>query len=160
MKDYRYNYVIDVDWAKGRYTVWTNAGEGDVPTPVDIVLFEQNYGANPWARNGGGTEIASGAGTFSMISASDAQTGFIGGTHNSVSFDLTWLAGILGEDATTTPMWFHFTEECGNDNLMGNLPGGWQPGPITPPGVVPEPASMGILGMGLLGLIATRLRKK
>lgn len=155
MSAYRYDYVLDVNWGAGTYDVYTNAAGVD----VSLVAYSQNYGSNPWARatdtGPQGTHVTSG--TFSYVTGlTDSDTGFRGGAHNAASFDLSWLDTYLPSGGTD--VWFHFTEQCGNDNLMGKVESGWDPGPAPQP--VPEPASMGILGMGLLGLVTTRLRKK
>lgn len=137
---YNYDYVIDVDWTNGTYQVFN----GD---KVNIVSLAQNNGSNPWRRASGGTLISSGS-FINQEGLTDAQTGFLGGTHNQVSFDLGWLTHLLNPQVEND-VWFHFTEQCGNDNLMGH----WQ----TP---VPEPASLGLLGMGVMGILATRIRKR
>ena len=74
-------------------------------------------------------------GTFIYESGlSDEQTGFEGGNHYKISgFNLS---GVLDSNGSFTA---HFTQECGNDTIMGQ---------------VPEPATMILLGMGLLGISA------
>lgn len=146
---YGYGYVIDVDWLAGTYVVYSTAPA----VPINVVSFVQNSGANPWRRKedgtGGGTPVASG--TFSQTDGT--SYGFAGGTHYQVSFDLSWLDAIIGAN-NTTDAWFHFTQECGNDNLMGFVDD------FNPVVAVPEPASFGLLGLGLLALGAARLRAK
>jgi len=137
---YNYDYVIDVDWTNGTYQVFDGAN-------VTLVTYTQNNCSNPWRRSGGGNLIATGS-FVNQEGLTDAQTGFIGGTHNQVSFDLGWLTALLPQDETD--VWFHFTEQCGNDNLMGF----WESTPV------PEPASLGLLGMGIMGVLATRIRKR
>ena len=155
--DYGYYYVIDVDWGEDTYDVYSAFANGGTETDVETVYYTQNDESNPWGRvepaEGGtnGTWIA--GGTFSQYDSDVTGSGFEGTFHNSVAFDLSWLAEYIDAE---DDVWFHFTEECGNDNLMGYSPGGWDPGPAS----VPEPASVGLLGMGLLGLMATRIRRK
>lgn len=156
MSSYLYDWVIDVDWLSPTlaYTVYAVGPE----TPVNVVYYTQNNGSNPWRRLSGGTQIATGN-LLSQTGLTDAQTGFLGGSHNMVTFNLSgWLLDALGlqpGDIMTDDLWFHFTMQCGNDNMMGTVGGGWK----TPP-PVPEPASIGILGLGILGIIATRMRRR
>lgn len=162
MNQWGYNYVLDVDWANNTYTVWV---DGATNVEVSMAAFTQNYGANPVARTTGGTQLfANQTLTFAYESGlSDAYTGFVGDVNNvpshyRVSFDLSWLAAILGNDPDNPiPVWFHFTQTCGNDNLMGYLPDRFDP---TPTPVIPEPATMSLLGIGIAGLITLQMRRK
>ena len=74
--------------------------------------------------------------------------------HYEVTFNLAWLDDLVALSGEDTKAWFHFTQECGNDNLMGMAT--WS---STAPGPVPEPATLGLLFMGIVGIAATRLRR-
>jgi hypothetical protein len=154
MADYHYDYVIHVtDWSTGAYQVISNAGSA-----VELISYSStsttNNGSNPWRYASGGTVIANGNFTH-QEGLSDATTGFNGGSHNTVSFNMAWLNNILNASADPNQdIYYHFTMECGNDNLMGHM----NNGDFVPP--VPEPASIGLFGMGLIGLAAARIRKK
>jgi hypothetical protein len=135
-----YNYVFDINWEgfagkatapgvySGNYTLWQI-------TPGTLVTTATGLGeSNPVAYHSGAINQGI-TGTFTYESGlTDEQTGFKGGNHYQISgFDLS---GVLGPNGSFTA---HFTQECGNDTIMGQ---------------VPEPATMLLLGMGLLGISA------
>ncbi len=159
MVEYGYEYVIDVDWATGLWQVY----DGNSVTLVTNDGIGSLQDSNPWRRLSGGNALfgaegdigdydGGGDGQYAFNNATTGA-GFAGTTHNAVTFNMNWLAQLFPN--TDPTVYFHFTEECGNDNLMGRITS--LPPPIT---VVPEPASMALLGVGLLGLVVTRARKK
>ena len=168
---YGYEYVVDVDWTTGGWIAYaTTAGGG---TELQVAYFEES---DPWLRSSGGLAIASSDGLDSGGSALadstaygnfSSQTGVTGtgfagdggnNNHNRVAFNMSWLDPLVvipGTDPIEVEdLYFHFTMECGNDNLMGYTDD-WD---RTPP--VPEPASVALLGMGIIGLMGARMRKK
>jgi len=146
---YKYNYVID----------FARNGSGDLIGTYDVIsltgsslvsksYFSQNEGSNPFQYvSGGNTLFSSIAYTYyggqtgqdvkNLLgdpSFSLDETGIWGGTHNVLMIDLAFLG--YGQE-----FYAHFTEGCGNDDLMGHG--------TTP---VPEPGTMILLGSGLVGL--------
>lgn len=161
--DWGYDYAIKVDWTNKTYQVFNDLQQMYTTNVTEGI---NNPDSSPWVlASGGGGPLDLGGGIFTgTVGTPNADGyGFLGDStsddHYAVSFDLSWLLPVFSNPlATNGAATFHFTQACGNDTLMGRayVNGGSFIG--TPP--VPEPASMGILGMGLLGLVATRLRKK
>ena len=131
---YGYNYVFNVDWAGGNYTLLKIDAETRVTLGSGIHTSNPvSYSENNTIYENNGEVVEHGAFIYES-DLTDDQTGFLGGTHYKVSgFDLS---PVLGPDGSFTA---HFTQECGNDSIMGQ---------------VPEPATMILLGMGLLGISA------
>lgn len=135
-----YDYVVDLDFVTKNYVLYEIVDN----TLLSAVLYDETEVANPWAYASGGVE--KGSGSFEYYTGlTDAEVGFASasGLHNLVKIDLSNLAEMNDQICDT----FHFTQECGNDNLMGR---------VCP---IPEPASMMLLGLGAFGFIGFRRKK-
>jgi hypothetical protein len=148
---YGYDYVLDMDFSSESYDVYRLNENTITRTPYE----ERNQGSGPWQYVSGGEYVGSGSFTYET-GLTDADTGFVGGSHNAVSgIDLGFIASDVPTDFIV-----HFTMACGNDNLMGEGTIG-----ATNPGggggssaEAPEPATMLLLGIGLFGLASLRKR--
>lgn len=106
------------------------------------VYYSQNQESNPWKYASGGQIIQTDIPYTVQSGLTDAQTGFLGGTHYALDFSLNFLTDPEFANAT-----LHYTIMCGNDNLMGHVPDGG--------------LTLAMLGMGIggLALVGRRLRK-
>ena len=139
---YGYDYVFDVDWSAGTFSLFSlaNTAAGDYWTTT------YKSDSNPWKFHPSATPDAIYSGNFTEERGlTNGETGFLGDNiHYMVSFDLSPIMTAL----QLSDMGFtaHFTMECGNDNLMGSAP-------------VPEPATIMLMGFGLV-CMAGFTRKK
>ncbi len=143
-----YDLAMDLNFANMTFTAYDlNAGLAQVQ--VTTVGEQINDASNPWRYRSGGTAVATGTIQY-QTGLTDAQAAalganVVGGYHNVATVDLAWLAPYL-DPGSDWAFLSHFTLECGNDNLIGV-------GNIPP---VPEPATLGLLGLGCLGLLMRR----
>jgi hypothetical protein len=133
-----YEFVLDIDWAALTYDIIALGADSYTNT----AYYDANYGSSPWKYVRGGEKI--GQGSFSYESGlTDAQAyGNLGGGtshYGTYGFDLSFLGN--------TDYAVHFTEGCGNDNLMGQ-------GHVQ----VTEPGSIALLVLGAVGLVVMRRR--
>jgi hypothetical protein len=145
-----YDLVFDMDWpaiggntASGTmisYDLIDITGPGISLSTVSELITQPE--SNPFRYESGGTVIGSGSTLFQIYDTDEAvnaafaddlsgANALTGGVHYSLTFN--WSPPGGGE------FWTHFTEECGNDNLMSKSP-------------VPEPSTMVLLGIGMLGM--------
>jgi hypothetical protein len=139
-----YNYVLDMDWANKTYDIIALNNASTVK-----VYYGQNQGANPYAYASGGQVLYEDISFTVQNLAAAAILADYGVTITGASCNVV-LTDISNVWSDGTLLWTHFTQKCGNDDLMGYRLG-------TP---VPLPPSALLLGSGLLGLVGLGWRRR
>lgn len=147
-----YEYVIDINWAAGSYDIRALGAS----SYTQEAWYTQNYGSNPWLYTGedaNGSVLADSifSGSFNYLTTDDAGYGdaFHEGMNGDNFHNAAWGFDLSSIIAAGNPdLIFHSTMGCGNDNLMGQAEGM----------SVPEPSSIALLGLGVIGLAAMRKR--
>ncbi|RXK55813.1 VPDSG-CTERM sorting domain-containing protein [Oleiharenicola lentus] len=140
-----WDYVLDLNFTTMTYNVIALTAQSLVNRGTDVAS------SNPWTYQSGGTAVNGYQGLAMSYTPNltNAFTGFLGDSSNTTSWSTGTndkhyalsvdLAYFAGQDAM-----FHYTMECGNDNLMGQAH-------------VPDSGSTSLMiGVGLLALVGAR----
>ena len=143
---YNYTYAIDLTQPVGATGATAQIYSLSAASVFNTVVYDQ-LGSNPWKYDSGGTAISSRTITYTTGLADGSAAlvnlglgGLIGGNHNILAIDLGFLSV-----AASTPVYFSYTMECGNDSLKGSYSGGFDRVPDSS-------ASIGLIALGLVSV--------
>jgi hypothetical protein len=161
---YGYTYAVDLSMVNK----FTNASFGPTAqvyslgssSTLNTVIYDQ-FGSNPWKYDNGSVNAGTGsAGTAisyltgqmdNSVALQALGLGWLaGGSHNILTIDLSFLVGTV---TPSTPVYFSYTMECGNDSLKGSYVGGFYRVPD-------DVSSILLIGLGLTAIIAVGLKRK
>lgn len=133
-----WDYVFDVNGLS--YDLVNLNDSLNQPDKFRDVYYHRNAASNPWRYLSGGEVI--GTGNVSYLDPTLDGEGY----HYSMVLDINEILGSVYDTGAT----FHYTMQCGNDNLVGRVP----------PQGVPEPGSaLASILAGLLGIAIFRRKQ-
>ncbi|PID57783.1 hypothetical protein CSB45_06040 [candidate division KSB3 bacterium] len=138
-----YDYVIDLTLDGNTLSSSYDVYQLDASATLLSPYYRLNDESGAFRYVAGGELIGSGD-VFYQSGLSDAELGFLGGRHNVLSVDLSFLN-------PGTAFTAHYTMGCGNDDLMGS-------GSLAPT-ATPEPGTLLLLSSGMFAVIGL-LRKR